>query len=383
MSGGYENLHPVFAERLHAMNEVCGTSIYSGWRSSQRQQELYNGYVQGIPGYNPANPPGTSNHEACPWGDPMALAVDLQGDLALANARAAEFGLHFPIANVEPWHCQPVEVTYAYYTGAPAEWGHLGRGILAVGAQGRDVVECQQRLNAHGFECQADGDFGPVTEATVAAFQNARDLISDSIVGPTTWGALDREPEQPHPAPVPAPATSTGRRTTGELRLSSQGASLLANFEGRSNVLYNDPAGHCTIGIGHLVHEGPICGCDAETPFMDGLTDEQCYQLFLEMDVPRYEQPVREYVTVPLFPSEFDALISFTYNVGASAFGDSTLLRLLNMGPSPAGRDWKASHGGEPMRPDTSARSGAPQHLRHLHRSITPRGRPTISTSAT
>ena len=333
VSGGYENLHPVFAERLRRLNEACGTSILSGWRSSQRQQELYDGYMQGLPGYNPANQPGSSNHEACPWGEAMALAADLQGDLAQANARAGEFGLHFPIANVEPWHCQPVEVTYAYYGGFPAEWGGgLGRGVLKAGAQGQGVVECQQRLNAHGFACAVDGDFGPATEARVVEFQQAMGLDADGIVGAATWEALDVQPSDPQPAPIPAPTVTTGRRPAAELRLSSQGAALIAEFEGKSTVLYNDPAGHCTIGIGHLVHEGPTCGCEAEARFANGLSDEECYELFINEDVPRYEQPVRDLVSVPLKQSEFDALVSFTYNVGAGALEESTLRRLLNEG---------------------------------------------------
>ena len=102
----YDGLHPVFAERLQQLNDSCGTWINSGHRSSEEQQTLYDLYLQGTG--NPANPPGSSNHEAEPWGTPMALAADLAGDLDTAHARAAEFGLHFPIAAAEPWHVQPV-----------------------------------------------------------------------------------------------------------------------------------------------------------------------------------------------------------------------------------------------------------------------------------
>lgn len=333
MGDGYDGLHPVFADRLRRLNEACDTSIASGWRSSQRQQELYDGYRNGLPGYNPANPPGKSNHEACPWGEPSALAADLAGNLALANARAGEFGLHFPIAKVEPWHCQPIEVPYAYYTGFPAEWGRgPGRTTVKRGSQGPVVVECQQRLTAHGFECEADGHFGPGTEARVVEFQSGHGLAADGIVGPATWGALDAEPSQARPAPVPTATEATGRRPPSDLRLSSQGAALIAEFEGKSNVLYNDPAGHCTIGIGHLVHHGPICGCEKEARFTNGLSDDECYRLFIEEDVPRYEQPVQGLVSVPLMQSEFDALVSFTYNVGPKALEDSTLRRVLNAG---------------------------------------------------
>jgi GH24 family phage-related lysozyme (muramidase) len=124
----------------------------------------------------------------------------------------------------------------------------------------------------------------------------------------------------------------TGRRPAAELSLSSQGAALIAEFEGKRNQLYNDPAGHATIGIGHLVHEGPVSGSEDEARFAAGLTDEELYQLFITEDVPRYQQAVRDLVTVPLYQSEFDALVSFTYNLGAGALEESTLRRLLNEG---------------------------------------------------
>lgn len=37
--------------------------IMSAWRSMEKQQELYNGWKQGLPGYNPADPPGHSKHQ--------------------------------------------------------------------------------------------------------------------------------------------------------------------------------------------------------------------------------------------------------------------------------------------------------------------------------
>jgi GH24 family phage-related lysozyme (muramidase) len=326
----YDGLHPVFAERLKQLNEACGTWINSGYRSSDEQQVLYNRYLEGTG--NPANPPGSSNHEAEPWGTPMALAADLAGDLDTANARAADFGLHFPIAATEPWHVQPIEIPLAYFTGIPAELGTIDVGAPALRqrARGQAVVDCQQRLNVHSITCDVDGDYGPMSEAAVVAFQQANGLEADGVVGPQTWAALDSDPAQPQPAPEPM--ATAGRLPAQHLRLSSQGAALLAEFEGKSNVLYNDPAGHCTIGIGHLVHHGPIDGSESEQPFADGLTDEQVYQLFLEQDAPTYESFVQNLVSVPLFPSEFDALTSFCFNVGGGALEESTLRERLNGG---------------------------------------------------
>jgi len=44
------------------------------------------------------------------------------------------------------------------------------------------------------------------------------------------------------------------------------------------------------------------------------------------------ESTIERLVKVPLQQNQYDALVSFIYNVGASAFGDSTLLRMLNLG---------------------------------------------------
>jgi lysozyme len=44
------------------------------------------------------------------------------------------------------------------------------------------------------------------------------------------------------------------------------------------------------------------------------------------------ESTIERLVKVTLQQNQYDALVSFIYNVGASAFGDSTLLRMLNLG---------------------------------------------------
>jgi GH24 family phage-related lysozyme (muramidase) len=51
-----------------------------------------------------------------------------------------------------------------------------------------------------------------------------------------------------------------------------------------------------------------------------------------EEDLKVFESAVRRLVTVPLNQNQFDALVSFVFNVGEGAFKDSTLLRLLNSG---------------------------------------------------
>ncbi|MCC6622464.1 MAG: peptidoglycan-binding protein [Deltaproteobacteria bacterium] len=60
---------------------------------------------------------------------------------------------------------------------------------------GPKLVEVQQKLNAEGFDCGApDGIMGPRTRAAVVAFQRARGLVPDGLIGPATCGALGVEP---------------------------------------------------------------------------------------------------------------------------------------------------------------------------------------------
>jgi len=68
----------------------------------------------------------------------------------------------------------------------------LAARLLAQGAAGPDVVRLQQQLQQAGFDPgPADGVFGPRTAAAVRAFQRARGLMVDGIVGPLTWVALE------------------------------------------------------------------------------------------------------------------------------------------------------------------------------------------------
>ncbi len=114
------------------------------------------------------------------------------------------------------------------------------------------------------------------------------------------------------------------------LSLSSQGLEFIKQFEGFRGNLYNDVAGHCTIGYGHLVHRGNCNGTES-AEFISGITQQRATELLREA-VRSFEQTVNDSVNVTLNQNQFDALISFSFNVGAGAFRSSTLLRLLNTG---------------------------------------------------
>lgn len=110
------------------------------------------------------------------------------------------------------------------------------------------------------------------------------------------------------------------------MRVSDAGLNLIAEFEGFSAAPYSDPAGHCTIGIGHLLHYGNCTSSD-----QGNLSYSDAVRL-LQQDVRRYEDAVNRLITVVLNQNQFDALVSFTFNLGAGALERSTLREILNAG---------------------------------------------------
>lgn len=106
-----------------------------------------------------------------------------------------------------------------------------------------------------------------------------------------------------------------------DYNISNLGIELIMGVEGFKKEAYLCPAGVLTIGYGHTenVKEG------------DEITREKAIE-YLLADLRKVEDAVRRYVTVPLKQNQYDALVSFTYNVGINAFKTSTLLKRLNAG---------------------------------------------------
>jgi lysozyme len=103
-------------------------------------------------------------------------------------------------------------------------------------------------------------------------------------------------------------------------------ADLIKRFEGYRDKAYQDSAGIWTIGYGTTVYPDGKHVQKGET-----CTQEQAEEYLLH-DSAWAVSCVMNNVRVPLTNSQKDALISFVYNVGCSAFQKSTLLRLLNAG---------------------------------------------------
>lgn len=125
------------------------------------------------------------------------------------------------------------------------------------------------------------------------------------------------------------------------MKTSERGIELLKRHEGFRSHAYNDPGSGgdpITIGFGstHGVHLGMV------------VTEAEAHDMLVG-ELPIYEAAVTHGAKVELAQHEFDALVSFVYNVGIRAFLGSTALRKLNAGDRHGAADallmWdKASH---------------------------------------
>ncbi len=105
--------------------------------------------------------------------------------------------------------------------------------------------------------------------------------------------------------------------------ITQEGLDLIKRFEGFSPTIYICPAGYPTIGYGHVVRE------DERHRFAEGI-DEQEAENLLQRDVRWAERGVLRLIDVPLSDGQFDALASFTFNLGTGALQRSTLRRKVN-----------------------------------------------------
>jgi len=105
------------------------------------------------------------------------------------------------------------------------------------------------------------------------------------------------------------------------MRTSDAGLAFITAWEGSKLRIYSDAAGYPTIGVGHLIVDSdPV-----EVWKHKGITEDEALVL-LKDDVGAAEDPVNTYITWPLGQHQFDALVSFTFNVGGGN------LRKLNAG---------------------------------------------------
>lgn len=105
--------------------------------------------------------------------------------------------------------------------------------------------------------------------------------------------------------------------------ITQEGLDLIKRFEGFSPTIYICPAGYPTIGYGHLIQDGE------KDRFAAGIDQKEGEEL-LRQDVRWAERGVLRLIDVPLTDGQFDALVSFTFNLGSGALQRSTLRRKVN-----------------------------------------------------
>lgn len=115
---------------------------------------------------------------------------------------------------------------------------------------------------------------------------------------------------------------------------SPKGLAFLIAEEGFVPHAYNDPAGHATFGVGHLLHRGRVTAADrAQWGTKARPKPRALVERVLREDLARrYEPAVRDAVKRPLNPHQFDALLSLCFNIGTAGFKNSTVVRRLNDG---------------------------------------------------
>ena len=109
-----------------------------------------------------------------------------------------------------------------------------------------------------------------------------------------------------------------------EMHISLNGIDLIRNFESLRLSAYDDGVGVWTIGYGTTKYPGGV-----RVKKGDVCTPDQA-KAYMQHDLKKFEQTVNSTVKVPVNQNQFDALVSLAYNIGPTAFEESTLVKRLN-----------------------------------------------------
>ncbi|WP_276679770.1 lysozyme [Empedobacter brevis] len=139
------------------------------------------------------------------------------------------------------------------------------------------------------------------------------------------------------------------------MNTSNKGLALIKKYEGFYSKPYLDPIGIPTIGYGATYYPNKVKVTMKDKP----ITEKEASDLLVQM-LKVYENQVALLVRKPINQNQFDALVSFTYNLGATNLGKSTLLKKVNKNPNdPTIRDefikWNRA-GGKVLRGLTNRR---------------------------
>jgi len=115
------------------------------------------------------------------------------------------------------------------------------------------------------------------------------------------------------------------------MKTGTNGLYLIKSFEGLYHKPYLCPAGVPTIGYGTTIYPS-----GNKVKLTDKTITEAEAETYLMSDLAKFEQSVSHLVTDTINQNQFDALVSFAYNLGANALSTSTLLKKVNRNPNDA-----------------------------------------------
>lgn len=113
------------------------------------------------------------------------------------------------------------------------------------------------------------------------------------------------------------------------MRISKNGIDLIKSFEGYRSKAYLDSSGIPTIGYGNTYYPDGRKVRLNDPPINESMSN----QLLIE-SLKVFESGVIDSITSRINQNQFDALVSFAYNIGLSNFRRSTLLKKLNVNPN-------------------------------------------------
>jgi len=104
------------------------------------------------------------------------------------------------------------------------------------------------------------------------------------------------------------------------MKTSPNGLQLIRKYEGYKSTPYRCPAGLYTVGYGHVIGNGLQLPDEWNRTLSRGEINE-----LLRTDLARFERGVLRYCPVYLTQPQFDALVSFSFNLGLGVLQRSTL----------------------------------------------------------
>jgi len=113
------------------------------------------------------------------------------------------------------------------------------------------------------------------------------------------------------------------------MRLNQTGYDLIKQFEGLVLKPYLCSANVPTIGYGNTFYENGVKVKMSDAP----ITKQRAEEL-LKINADRFASKVANLLKKPVTQNQFNALVSFAYNVGSGALASSTLLKLVNINPN-------------------------------------------------